>query len=195
MPTGYTADIEKGISFPQFAMSCARAFGALVEMREEPYDAVIPEEFQPSDYHINALKNAEQELNDIGCCSIDFATKNSQKEYDKEVEDNKRYRNNKRLLKEKYIKMLKEVNDWNPPSEEHEGLKKFMIDQIKGSIDFDCSEYPQQKPILLTGKQWIDKQKKQILKDIEYHSKEYKEECDRVAGRNKWIKQLRESLQ
>ena len=36
MPTGYTHELHEGeeISFEKFVMSCARAFGALVLMRD-----------------------------------------------------------------------------------------------------------------------------------------------------------------
>ena len=59
MPTGYTAKLmEQGQTFPEFIMSCARAFGALIMMRDDPANAPIPEKFEPSDYHVRALKKA-----------------------------------------------------------------------------------------------------------------------------------------
>jgi hypothetical protein len=61
MPTGYTAAIKDGISFQQFAMACARAFGALVMMRDEPSSAPIPD-FQPSNFHVEHLELARAEL-------------------------------------------------------------------------------------------------------------------------------------
>lgn len=52
MPTGYTSPLYEGkeISFEQFALRCARNFGALVMMREEPLDTPIPEKFNPCEY-------------------------------------------------------------------------------------------------------------------------------------------------
>jgi len=37
MPTGYTADLNDGkqVTFQEFTMKCARAFGALIEMRDD----------------------------------------------------------------------------------------------------------------------------------------------------------------
>lgn len=48
MPTGYTADVQSGkvTDFAEYAMNCARAFGALVLMRDDPSDADIPERFE-----------------------------------------------------------------------------------------------------------------------------------------------------
>ena len=51
MPTGYTSKIKDDITFEQYAMGCARAFDALIDMRDEASDALIPEELTPSNYH------------------------------------------------------------------------------------------------------------------------------------------------
>lgn len=43
MPTGYTADLmEKGMEFKPFVLQCARAFGALITMRDDSLDAPSP---------------------------------------------------------------------------------------------------------------------------------------------------------
>ena len=54
--------VDKKLTFPQFAMRCARAFGALIEMRDDSMDAPIPDEFSPSDYHVKAKAKAEETL-------------------------------------------------------------------------------------------------------------------------------------
>ena len=62
MPTGYTAAIADGVTFEQFALNCARAFGALIDMRDEPSDAPIPERFEPSNYHEKKIAEINDEL-------------------------------------------------------------------------------------------------------------------------------------
>lgn len=63
MPTIYTSDIRDGISFKTFALNCARAFGACVEIRDEPGGGEkIPEAFKASDYH---LKKAIEDCNKL----------------------------------------------------------------------------------------------------------------------------------
>ena len=46
MPTGYTADIQDGkiTTLREYALSCARAFGALIMMRDDPHDAPIADD-------------------------------------------------------------------------------------------------------------------------------------------------------
>ena len=61
MPTGYTHDIPAGITFRQFALNCARAFGANIAMRDDPADKPI-EVYEPSDYSAKAITKATNEL-------------------------------------------------------------------------------------------------------------------------------------
>jgi len=65
MPTGYSAPVLEGKikTLPEFALLCARAFGACVNMRDDSMSADIPEEFPVSDYHSKAYKQASRKLN------------------------------------------------------------------------------------------------------------------------------------
>lgn len=58
MPTGYTAAVEDGTitEFDDFAWQCARAFGALIMMRDDPMSAPIPQKFEPTAEHVE-MKN------------------------------------------------------------------------------------------------------------------------------------------
>lgn len=193
MPTGYTAEItsKEGISFEDFVMNCARAFGACVTMRDEPSDKEIPV-FEASDYHIKGLRKANKELVEFKKLTKSDWENKAEDEFfsaiKKHEEDVKKYE----LQKSKYLKMLEKVKDWNAPSGDHKGLKDFMIKQITDSIEFDCHnpEYPK----ISNAEEWANKKLKSILWNLDYHTKNNREEIERVKGRNKWIKQLRESL-
>lgn len=64
MPTAYTANISKGITFKEYALLCARNFGATITMRDEPLDAEIPE-FQPSDYYVKRISEIKKDINTL----------------------------------------------------------------------------------------------------------------------------------
>jgi hypothetical protein len=196
MPTGYTHDISKGISFREFILNCARAFGACIMMRDDPSDTPIPERFEPSDYHTKELKRVEKELAELKDVSDATANTLAKKEFEKETTDLERIIREKGDLRNKYEVMLSQVNAWIPPTTEHNGLHKFMRDQITESIKFDCetSYYLDKKPILLSGEQWRAKRLKSLLSDLDYHKREHAEEVSRTESRNDWIKKLRESL-
>ena len=85
MPTGYTAVIQDNldISMKDFALVCARAFGACVMMRDEPFDTPIPEEFVPDTYHTDKLKQFTDELNHLETASRDVLFKKFSEEKQK----------------------------------------------------------------------------------------------------------------
>ncbi len=108
----------------------------------------------------------------------------------------KAIKKNKDLLT-KYDSMLSDVYAWTPPTEDHNGLKTFMIDQIKESIRFDCSiEYYIEKQLIspLSGIEWREQEKLKAIHNIQYHEKEYALEVQRCTDRTNWIKALRISL-
>jgi len=196
MPTGYTSKIADGISFEDFIMSCARAFGALVIMRDDPLNKTIPQEFRPSDYHKNKLVEIEKELAEVKVLSSREALTKAKKEYQALLDGKEKGIRKAGELQRKYEEMLIKVKQWNPPTSDHIGLKDFMIEQITSSIKFDCgtSCYEEQQIKLLTGSEWRAKRIQLLQKAVAYHTKEHLNEVARVAGRNDWIKKLRESL-
>lgn len=198
MPTGYTAAIKDGISFKEYAMSCARAFGALVMMRDEPANAPIPDEFKPTDYHIKALEKAQSELKRIQSLTDDDCQREMEKERKEKIEHAEKGISETNVLRQKYNTMLLQAKAYIPPAPDHEGFKKFMVEQIEQSIDFDCSTDYYRNEVKKFPKDigaWRGQKIDKAMWDINYHTKENTEEIHRTNSRNLWIKQLRESLE
>jgi len=198
MPTGYTAAIADGISFNDFILRCARmlAFGALILMRDDPNDKPIPEEFKLSDYHSKKIVETMKELKALESLSEKGADKRAEQDYQAALKDKKDGIEKTNKLRKKYTSMLIQVKTWIPPSPDHIGLKDFMIKQIEESIGFDCGTdyYTRQRIKPQSGKEWLAERNQMLLKDLAYYAEEDEKERERTAGRNRWIKQLRESL-
>jgi len=194
MPTGYTNKIIEGCTFERFVWTCARAFGANVEMRDSSSDAKIVK-YKVGSYHSVELKRAKKELAKFKKMTTEQIKKQCELENNKILTDYERNKTAEKLLLAKYEIMLERVQKWNPPSTEHNKLKDFMTDQIQDSIKFDCSmdDYlmPPQK---MTPEKWINERIESAQQNIDYHTKEYREECERVKGRNNWNKLLEESV-
>lgn len=198
MATGYTHKIKDGITFEQFAMGCARAFGACVEMRDDPSDVPIPEKFEPSIYHKKALAECRKTLAKIEGMKAVECDAESEKEYSHAKKlCEKRIREGQELA-EKYKAMLCQIANYTPPSKDHEGFKKFMIEQVSESLKFDYGVGYDTRELAslrkLSAKEWKAEAIKKAKDDIAYHTKEDKEECARAEGRTLWVKQLRDSL-
>lgn len=194
MPTGYTADIAKGISFNRFVWSCARAFGALIMLRDEPMNAPIPARIEPSDWNAKQLAKARDELATLQAMSPKDAAANAKAEYDAAVKSHHERIAEKQALSDKYHAMLAEAVKWTPPTPEHAGLKEFMVQQLQDSMKWDCSTTHMEAPLLLPADAWLAKSIAAAQRNVDYHTKQNAEEVERAEGRNAWLTALRESV-
>lgn len=195
MPTGYTADVGEGkvTKLRDFALSCARAFGALIEMRDEPSSAPIPDRITTSSYHKKALVDAENRLSELRQMSDEEARTGARKSYDKAIASHRLYEAEKLLKRQRYTDMLKAVRGWRPPTDGHSGLKKFMEEQLTSSIEFDCSGHLPE-PVALSSKQWLAEEISKAERDVAYHAEHYAKDVTRANDATEWLRKLRESL-
>lgn len=197
MPTGYTSIVadNENFTFPEFAMRCARNFGALIMMRDEPLDAPIPEKFEPSDYYKNEYEKAKAAYDNF--IANPPTDEDLEKQYNEYVaHETERFvadSAEKDIKRRRYNAMLSKVLEWQPPTPEHEGLKKFMIDQLQDSIESDCIEY---RPLFPNQDEYIarNRNSKYLKEELDFYEKQWHDEIERTNSRNKWLKELRESL-
>jgi hypothetical protein len=194
MPTGYTADIAEDITFNQYVWSCARAFGALVMMRDDPTGTPIPERFEPSDWSVKALAKAKDRLATLQAMSPEAIEANARQDYKDALARHAERKAEYQALRRKYEAMLAQVRAWTSPSKDHDGLKEFMEKQITESIDWDCNESHLAAPEVQSASVWLTEQIGAAERDIAYHTKAHAEEIERTENRNQWLKALRESV-
>lgn len=198
MPTGYTADIgDKEVSFEDFLLGCARAFGACLHQRDDNAK-IKPTLREMSNYHEEQLLQAEAELGA-------FLTMNREQkeaageELKSEATDQTQARLNEKIaLKGKYEAMLAKAQAWNPPTPDHMNLKQFMIDQLNESINFDCNlKYNIEELSRLsamTAMDFYNDQVGRLQQAVGYHTDEHQKEIQRVEEANKWIISLYDSM-
>lgn len=196
MPTGYTKVIADDITFNDFVMNCARAMGALARKRDEPPDAPIPDRFEPSNYCIEKIAEANLTLVRLSEMTMEEAEQAADAEYKIAILSQVDSIQRNDSLCEKYHTMLEQVNAWNSPSIDHDGFKQFMIEQLTSTIDFDCNStyHRDNPPYKLEGVVWLAREAANALKDITYQEAQHAKEIERTNARNKWVKELRDSL-
>lgn len=196
MPTGYTAELmEKGMPFNTFVMQCARAFGACVEMRDESLDVPVPDKFEPDPYHTKALIEAQEELRNLKLMNAHEQLAYGERRRASAIRSAREA--HKRYLAEdaRLLAMKAEVLKWEPPSAEHEGLKKFMLEQIEVSLHGKYNGSESLQHALESIPLDYYRQAVQAAKDnIAYHKKGQLEENKRAAERTKWVQTLKKSL-
>lgn len=203
MPTGYTAGIIDGKTetFQDFAKQCMRNFGACIHMRDENMNKEY-EPRTPSAYHTKALEKAKEKLKQAEKLTdaelIEMRTK--------ELEESKKYHLESiakiKVTRAKLEEFLAKAIEFKAPTPEHEGLRKFMIEQLQSTIDFDGKTDYHDKALPKIQMELKNIDANQIRfsmiadanKDITYHLKEYKEELKRCAESNAWVETLLGSL-
>ncbi len=194
MPTGYTAYVQDGATFEEFVWQCARGFGAMIEMRDEPADSPVPESFAPSAYHKDKLAALEQEHSRLDAMTADEAAEAAAAEREQVVQANAARAAKCAETRQRYEAMIAQVKTWQPPSDDHSQLKEFMLDQLRESIRFDCDGVYQAELPPADGTEWLARNRERVACERAYHHKAYGEELERVNGRNEWVRKLRASV-
>lgn len=194
MPTGYTAGVCDGkvTEFKDFALQCARGFGALITMRDDPMDAAIPTEFKPGTYHADRLAAAEAELADFQNMRPDEADRMAADDYKQRIAQKAKYDQEREERNTRVKAMLAAVEFWTPPTADHVEMKRFMVEQLTISIEQPYERDPIER---LSGTQWLAGKIAAAKHDIEYHKAENAKEIERAQGRTEWLRQLRASLE
>lgn len=195
MPTGYTAIIEEkdGATFEEFVWRCARAFGALVEMREDSLDTEVPERLKVDAYYVQVVCDAEAGLVRLKAMNREETSAAAAKEY---ADAKAAYRESVEraaVLRDRYAAMRAKVVLWKPPTEGHAGLRSFMLEQIdlctRNGVGPFCSP-----PTRQSGSAWHARRMAWAAEEVERSQERLRVAEALVAARNEWIDALRKSV-
>lgn len=195
MPSGYTAGVADGTvtSFREYASRCMRAFGALIDMRDDPSTTPIPDEVVPSDYY--AKEVAETEGRIAALCAMTEAEVAAAWEADclsrnNEYERRAAERDETEL---RYRRMLELARRFVPPTFNHGDFSKFLVRQLEESLRFDCSTI--NRPTLpQTANEWRDGEIERERRWLESCKKSQQEEIQRCADRTAWIRAAKAAI-
>jgi hypothetical protein len=204
MPTGYTAGIIDGkiTTFEQFATQCSRAFGATIHMRDNPLDSPY-EPRTPSEYYVNSLQSQREKLEETKTMTDeaivqDFETllKDSLEYHERELEKTK-------VNLGRLNSIMESAKSWVPPTEDHEGVRDYMIDQLEitikadGDPSYHVNKIVQAKKELEEGidpKVYREEKIKEIEDRISYYGAEVQKELERCKQSNDWMDNFLESI-
>lgn len=155
----------------------------------------IPEEFEPSPHYANALASARGEYSKLAEMTETEKLAYGAEQIANDISHLESYLANAEVENARLDVMVAEVNKWNPPSPDHANMKDFMLEQL--NISRNNLEYSKDNLKTLQDASPIgvyDNALARSLNNISYYQRELAKENSRVAERNLWIKQLRESL-
>lgn len=194
MPTGFTSILEDkpDLPFADFALRCARGMGVCIMQRDEPLDEPPLEKVEPHPCYRESLDLAYEQVRKLETMAPAAATRRAKEEHRERVESNRQFRETHENERRIFGRMLAEVEAWKPPTPEHEGLKRFMREQLTMSMP---SGNPYQvDETLLSGEEWLAKAQKRAAEDLARESKQYREAVKQAEDATAWLVALRASL-
>jgi len=194
MPTGYTYGVADGTiaDHKEYILTCARAFGAMMHQR----DNSLSSDLQPrekSAYYDERVATDTEELQKYSRMTVEEAQVHMDAEYEEEMVEYKNRVEENAKQQSRYKEFLKRVKAWKPPTPEHDGLKKFAIEQLEESIRYDDYEPAEpRKPKYPSV--WLAQKILEATQSLAYAVANLQEEDERVEKANAWIESLRKSL-
>jgi hypothetical protein len=196
MPTGYTAGVQDGTvtDFQEYALECARNFGAIIMMRDDPRRADIPV-FEPSDCNAKAIVKATDELAELMAMTPEQRQSRIDQEHTEAVRQRTDALARIELERGRYESMLEKAKAFHSPSTDHDGYAEFIVQQLEESIKWDCDNDYFKTPIVKPSDvEWMTDRMAKLRKDIAHYEREQAKEVERTNGRNEWVRLLREAL-
>ena len=200
MPSGLTCKIHNGeeLTLRDFALRCVRQLGAGYYASQQG-EKELPKDKAPilkvNDYHERKILEAEEELEKWE--NLRNNLEEAQKLYDEQYAQNMQYNTavneERKEIEKRYNTVLEKVKAWDIPIE-YNSLKELMLEQLKKSIEWDCSPYTPYKEEKVPIEEWIEVRIRLAERDLDYHTKEFQEEKRRIAEYNNYLKGLYEAL-
>lgn len=193
MPTGYTCIIEDdpSITFRKYALRCARGMGVCVMQRDDDM-ADPPKPRELTDYHSKAANVARARLVELQGLSAEGAAALWQADVESARKANEQFIAEATIERDAYSRIRAEVVAWSPPTPDHSGLRKFMLEQI--DLCYRPDELPYQQAVPATCAEWLRGQIDRATHDIAYHDEHHAAEVRHVEESARWIEALYASL-
>lgn len=163
-------------------------------LRDDALDKSIPV-FEPSDYDLKAKNIASQELTQLLSMTDEEKITYGQQEKAAKISMYEKIISTDVAQNNRLSDMRLLVAAWQPPTNDHIGLKDFMLKQI--DISMGNTRYYEKELINARAsfaRDYYDDAVKKKQHDIEYHTKGNRQEIERTESRNRWIRELKASL-
>lgn len=202
MPTGFTQYIESGqvTSGSEFLKLCTRAFGVAASIKDEPLSTPTPTHFEPNTYYLNLYESDIKYLERVQCYTLEDMRQKMIDDHMAMISTYKDCIERRSDINQRYENIKNQIELWVPPTEDHQSLKKFALDQINESMDSDYINF--MKKQIDTSIDVSDEAVKQELdntiamarRSVERSKQLWQDELKRTEDRNSYMSELTKSL-
>lgn len=163
-------------------------------MRDEPFDAPIPDEVLPSQHSAERAIAAEAEFERIQRMSDDEIRAQRAAAIESERKSWDDYAKRTETENAIFAKMRAAVVAWQVSTPNHEGLRRFMLEQLDTSMMHLSKRSDDQSVEPLPVSELRAQMLGEAKREWEYHKEQYTEEVRRATERTEWIRALKASL-
>lgn len=188
MSFGYDVLDGKITDFRTFILSEARCIDYL-SGEAAPIALVVA----PDDYYAVKIKETERALAELRAMTEDECFAEAEAEYHQWMDEYRAYLTKKEVQTKRIDEMLAKVQAWIPPTPQHERLKSWMIEDLKGARPSDRFTFPLPTP--KDAETWRKEREKFLLEDLAYYTRENEKVIQNARERNAWVAQLFKSLE
>jgi hypothetical protein len=165
--------------------------GATVMMRDQPLDQMPPERFDPhTEYYRERLATTKAEIERLRSLDAGQIEAEAEADYQQAVARVTESNAKSDDLRIRYQSMLDRVKAWAPPTDQHAGLRDFMLQQLTESLNFDCGLLDMPERSI----NWIGERLVDLTRDVVSMEHHLADEIRRTDERNKWLADLRTSV-
>lgn len=192
MPTGYTFKLyESDQSFADFVWTCAKPFVKTMTAATSPLDTLLDVESVTRGL---VLKQAEAELAHWQSMDPQDASlrEKLESDYRQEVRDFERRASEEATRKARFRAMEERVNEWRPPTPEHQKLKDFMLEQLAFETQFEPYYTEDKRPVRKTPEEYIGERIRWTKNLVDHYASQM--EGDGNLSMKKWLEDLNRSV-
>lgn len=145
MANGVTWGVKDGsiASFNDFLRTAAEYYGL-------PDSSIaVDEAFSPSEKSLQRLSEAKRTLDKVRQWSEEEATRKARAYFEKQYQSYKEDCAYHATLEGRYNRMIAQTHAWQPPTEEHNDFKQYMLKQLRDAMAHDV--HIPTEPHLMTG--------------------------------------------
>lgn len=195
MPTAYTEPIHAGesITVKEYIARCARAFGPLSYLRDEPLSNELPDTIPESTYYQEQYEKAKNRLAKLSALTPEEIHIEAEKEYDESIQSRIHFNEQIKEENQRYEDMGKLVSKWKPKDPVYNELRHFALDQLR--ISYTPPYANAVKIEREDDEAWYRTALRRAVQDMEYYANEAEEERKRYRTRMAWLANLKKELE
>jgi hypothetical protein len=142
-------------------------------------------------YYDAQIAKCEARLSELESMSLEQASVLCGAERAEVLKRNAKWRTDNAKLVEAYERMRGQVASWTPPTSEHAGLKRFMLEQLETGSPGD---WVPRDPEPMSAPEWLGAQLLEMRRTLASSRHRREEELTRSAERNAWLQALLASV-